>query len=55
MRGLSYIVAAILLLSGPSMAGSADQDLPGIGTFSYIGSAPSTQIPPTMPSIDVGH
>ena len=38
MRVLSYIVAIVLLLTGPSMAGSADNDLPGIGTFSYNGS-----------------
>ena len=38
MRALSYIFAVVLLLTGPSLAGSADRDLPGIGTFSYCGS-----------------
>lgn len=55
MRGLSYIVAAILLLTGPSMAGPADHDLPGIGTFSYNGSPAPIQLPVTMAAMDVGH
>ncbi|MDE2242560.1 MAG: hypothetical protein KGK01_08985 [Bradyrhizobium sp.] len=55
MRGLSYIVAAILLLTGPSMAGSADRDLPGIGTFSYNGSPVPIQLPATLAAIDIGH
>jgi hypothetical protein len=38
MRALSYIIALVLLLTGPSLAGSADSDLPGIGTFTYNGS-----------------
>ena len=37
MRALSYMVAFVLVLSGPSLAGSADRNLPGIGTFSYCG------------------
>jgi hypothetical protein len=38
MRALSYIIALVLLLTGPSLAGSADGDLPGVGTFTYNGS-----------------
>ncbi len=38
MRAFSYIFAVVLVLTGPSLAGSADGDLPGIGTFSYCGS-----------------
>jgi len=38
MRALSYIFAVVLLLTGPTLAGSADGDLPGVGTFSYNGS-----------------
>jgi hypothetical protein len=38
MRALSYIFAVVLVLTVPSLAGSADGDLPGIGTFSYCGS-----------------
>jgi hypothetical protein len=38
MRALSYVIAVVLLLAGPSLAGTADSDLPGIGTFTYNGS-----------------
>ncbi len=38
MRSLSFIIlAASFVLAGSSMAGSADGDLPGVGTFSYNG------------------
>jgi hypothetical protein len=36
MRAL--IFAVVMILAGPSLAGSAEGDLPGIGTFSYSGS-----------------
>jgi hypothetical protein len=55
MRALSYIIATVLLLTGPSMAGPPDRDLPGVGTFSYNGPAVLTQIPAVMAAIDVGH
>ena len=42
MRTLSFILAFALILAGPSMAGSADQTLPGIGTFAYNGSPVAT-------------
>jgi hypothetical protein len=38
MRALSYVIAVVLVLTGPSLAGPAAPDLPGIGTFSYSGS-----------------
>lgn len=38
MRALSYMIALALLLTGPSLAGSAEGDLPGAGTFTYNGS-----------------
>jgi len=38
MRALSYVIAVVMVLSGPSLAGSAAPDLPGVGTFSYSGS-----------------
>ena len=38
MRTISFILAFAFILAGPSMAGSSDQGLPGIGTFSYSGS-----------------
>jgi hypothetical protein len=55
MRALSYIFAIALLLTGPSMAGSTETDLPGIGTFAYNGSPVITQIPAVMAAVDVGH
>lgn len=39
MRKLNFVLAFILVLAGPSMAGSQDGDLPGIGTFAYNGSS----------------
>ena len=38
MRALSYVIALVFLLTGPSLAGSADGDLPSVGTFAYCGS-----------------
>ena len=38
MRAISYMIALILVLTGPSLADTADGDLPGVGTFSYSGS-----------------
>ena len=38
MRTISFILAFAFVLAGPSMAGSSDNGLPGIGTFSYNGS-----------------
>ena len=42
MRALSYVIAVVGILTGPSLAGSAAPDLPGIGTFSYSGSPIAT-------------
>jgi len=38
MRAFSYVIAVVLVLTGPSLAGPAAPDLPGVGTFSYSGS-----------------
>ncbi len=38
MRTLSFILAFAFVLAGPSMAGSSNGTLPGIGTFAYTGS-----------------
>ena len=54
MRPFSCVLALVLLLSGPSLAGSVDHDLPGIGTFSYNGSPVVTPAPSVMAAIDVG-
>jgi hypothetical protein len=40
MRTISFILGFAFILAGPSIAGSSDGSLPGIGTFSYP-SAPS--------------
>jgi hypothetical protein len=44
MRTTSFIVAFAFVMLGPSMAGSFDGGLPGVGTFAYNPSpiAPST-------------
>jgi hypothetical protein len=47
MRVLSFMIALVFVLTGPSMAGSADRDMPGVGTFTYSGS------PVVMPAPDV--
>jgi hypothetical protein len=47
MRPLSYFIAVVFVLTGPSLAGSADRDLPGVGTFAYCG----TPIPSPAPAI----
>jgi hypothetical protein len=38
MRTLSFILAFGFVLAGPSVAGSLDTGLPGVGTFVYSGS-----------------
>lgn len=45
MRILSLFLAVAFVLAGPSMAGSSDSTLPGIGTFAYSG-APSVTVAP---------
>jgi|HubBroStandDraft_5_1064220.scaffolds.fasta_scaffold2614239_1 hypothetical protein len=47
MRVLGCIIAAVLVLSGPSLAGPADGDLPGVGTFDYRGP------PIAQPALDM--
>ena len=37
MRAFSAILAFAFLLGGASLAGSADNGLPGVGTFAYAG------------------
>jgi hypothetical protein len=38
MRILNFAVAFAFVLVAPSLAGTADTNLPGIGTFAYNGS-----------------
>jgi hypothetical protein len=49
MRTTSFILAFALILAGPSMAGSSDQALPGVGTFAYSGSPVAT--PASQPMV----
>jgi hypothetical protein len=51
MRALSYVIALVFVLSGPSLAGSADRDMPRIGTFTYCGSPIMTPAPDVMAAI----
>jgi hypothetical protein len=44
MRTISFILGFALLLAGPSIAGSSDGSLPGIGTFSYNSSPALTVV-----------
>ena len=55
MRPASYVIALVLLLIGPSLAGSSDRDLPGIGTFAYSGSPVITPAPAVMVAVNLGH
>jgi hypothetical protein len=47
MRTISFILGFAFILAGPSIAGSSDSSLPGIGTFSYSGS-PAIPSAPTV-------
>ena len=38
MRILSFLLAFTFVLAAPPMAGSTDNNLPGVGTFAYSGS-----------------
>jgi hypothetical protein len=51
MRALSYMIAVVLVLTGPSLAGPADHDLPGIGTFTYCGSPILAPAPEMMVAV----
>jgi hypothetical protein len=44
MRILSFILAMAFVIAGPSIAGSSDNGLPGVGTFAYDG-------PPIVPMV----
>jgi hypothetical protein len=48
MRTLSFILAFAFVLVGPSLAGSSDNGLPGIGTFAYNGPPISASTPEAM-------
>jgi hypothetical protein len=48
MRTLSFILTFAFMLAGPSMAGSTDNSLPGIGSFAYSGSPIATVAPQSL-------
>jgi hypothetical protein len=48
MRTLSIFLAFAFVLAGPSMAGSVDNSLPGVGTFAYTGSHIAALVPQAM-------
>jgi len=45
MQILSFIFAFVFVLAVPTLAGSSDGNLPGIGTFAYNGSPIVTSAP----------
>lgn len=45
MRTISFILALAFVLAGPSMTGTSDHGLPGVGTFAYNGSAATVSAP----------
>jgi hypothetical protein len=45
MHTLSFVLALAFVLVGPSIAGSSDSSLPGIGTFAYTGSPTAVSVP----------
>ena len=45
MRALSFMIVLVLVLTGPSLAGTADRDVPGVGTFVYCGAPIVTPAP----------
>ena len=49
MRTTSFILAFAFMMAGPSMAGSSDQGLPGVGTFAYNGSP--VAVPASLPMV----
>jgi hypothetical protein len=51
MRALSFMIALVFVLTGPSLAGSADRDMPGVGTFIYCGSPVTTPAPDMVAAV----
>jgi hypothetical protein len=45
VKTLSFVLACAFLLVGPSMAGSSENGLPGVGTFAYNGSPIVAPVP----------
>jgi hypothetical protein len=47
MRSFSFVLAFAFVLAGPTLAGTPDGSLPGIGTFAY-GSSPIVTAAPSI-------
>lgn len=45
MRNISLLIAFAFTVAAPSVAGSTPTRLPGVGTFSYAGSAVDAPAP----------
>jgi hypothetical protein len=41
MRPAGFLLAIVFVIVGSSIAGFAESDIPGIGTFAYTGSPPA--------------
>jgi hypothetical protein len=48
MRTISFILAFAFMLAGPSMAGSSENGMPGVGTFAYNGAPGVISAPQAM-------
>ncbi|MBS0530811.1 MAG: hypothetical protein JSS22_15685 [Proteobacteria bacterium] len=48
MRTFSFILVFAFIVAGPSLAGSSDGNLPGVGTFSFNGPAAAPGTPAVM-------
>jgi hypothetical protein len=48
MRTLSFVLTFAFVLAGPSIVGSSEASLPGVGTFAYSGSPVVTSAPQTV-------
>jgi hypothetical protein len=48
MRTISFTLALAFVLAAPSLAGTTDGALPGMGTFSYNGSPMTAPAPATV-------
>lgn len=48
MRTFSFILAFVVVFGGPSLAGSTEGSLPGIGAFSYNGSPVASEPAPIL-------
>jgi hypothetical protein len=48
MRTFSFFLAFAFVVAAPSLAGSTNNALPGIGTFAYNGSPIATSTPQSL-------